>query len=88
MAELFSVTAPLTCTIPTGEEILVAEIYRHPKGILLFEPYWHLKHAEEGIHLIKGWLEGEGPWKISGYIFKVLACHGTNACPAHDFTEW
>jgi hypothetical protein len=88
MADLFTVTAPLTRFSPSGEEVLIAEVYKHPKGLLIFDPYWHLKNADEGIHLIKGWLEGEGPWKISGHIIKVLACHGTNACLADDFSEW
>lgn len=88
MADIFTVTAPLTLLSPDGTTILLAELYKHPKGLLYFDVYWHEKTAEEGIHLIKGWLEGEGPWKISGHIIKVLACHGTNACLANDFTEW
>ncbi len=88
MADLFSVTAPLTLLTPDKDESLIAELFKHPKGLLVFEPYWHLKNAEEGIHLIKGWIEGEGPWKISGHIIKVLACHGTNACLADEYNEW
>ncbi len=88
MADLFSMTAPLTLRNPQGEEILLAEIYKHPKGLLYFEPFWHLKEPEEGIHLIKGWVSGEGPWKISDYIIKVLACYGTDACLASDFAQW
>lgn len=88
MTDLFTVTAPLTLLSPVGNETLLAELYKHPKGLLYFDTYWHEKTAEEGIHLIKGWLEGEGPWKISGHIIKVLACHGTNACLADEFSEW
>ncbi len=88
MADLFSVTAPLVMRAPHGEEILLAELYPHPKGLLYFEPYWHLLEPHEGIHLLKGWLEGEGPWKISGHVIKVLACHGSDACLAKEFDEW
>lgn len=88
MADLFSVTAPLTLLSPAGEETLLAEIYKHPKGLLYFEPYWHEKTADESIHLIKGWIEGDGPWKISGHTIKVLACHGKDACLADDFNQW
>ncbi len=88
MADLFTVTAPLTLLTPDGDETLIAELYKHPKGILVFDAYWHLKTADESIHLIKGWLEGDGPWKISGHVIKVLACHGTNACLADDFNQW
>ena len=86
--DLFSVTAPLTLKFPDGGEVLLAEIYKHPKGLLYFEPYWHLKGPTEGIHLIKGWLEGNGPWKISDHVIKVLACYGSDACLATDFSEW
>jgi hypothetical protein len=66
----------------------MAEFYKHPKGLLVFEPFWHLKDTDEGIHLIKGWIEGEGPWIISGHTIKVLACHGNSTCVAKDFDEW
>ena len=89
MADLFTVTAPLTLLAPDGKEVLLAELYKHPKGLLYFETYWHQQEPHgAGIHLIKGWLEGEGPWKISNHIIKVLACHGTDVCLATDFTEW
>ena len=88
MADLFSVTAPLVMRAPDGGEALLAEVYRHPKGLLYFEPYWHLNKPEQGIHLVKGWLAGEGPWKISGHVIKVLACRGSEACLATDFNEW
>jgi len=38
MANLFTVTAPLTLTNPDGAELLMAEFYKHPKGLLVFEP--------------------------------------------------
>ena len=88
MADIFTVTAPLTLLSPDNEEMLLAELYKHPKGLLYFNTFWHEQRADEGIHLIKGWIEGEGPWKISGYIIKVLACHGKDACLANDFTLW
>ena len=89
MADIFSMTAPLTLRFPNGEEQLLAEIYKHPKGLLYFEPYWHLQEEPgQSIHLIKGWITGEGPWKISDHVIKVLACYGTDACLATDFTEW
>ncbi len=86
--DLFSVTAPLSLLFPEGVERLIAAHYKHPKGFLYFEPFWHLKEPEDGIHLIKGWIDGKGPWKISGHVIKVLACHGSNACLASDFSKW
>ncbi len=88
MADLFTVTAPLAIRSPDGENHYVAELFKHPKGLLCFKPYWHQLEPDEGIYLIKGWLEGDGPWKISGHIISVLACHNTEACPATEYNEW
>lgn len=88
MADLFSVTAPLAIRLPNGEMHCVAEIFKHPKGLLIFWPFWHLQEPEDGIQLIKGWVCGDGPWKISDYVISVLACHHTVACPAEEFEQW
>ena len=88
MADLFSVTAPLAISSPKGGSHYLAEVFKHPKGLLCFRPYWHQLEPDEGIYLIKGWIAGEGPWKISEHIISVLACHNTEACPATEFNEW
>ena len=54
MADLFTVNAPLTLLSPECKELLIAELYKHLKGMLVFDLYWHLKTADESIHLIKG----------------------------------
>lgn len=88
MADLFTVTAPLAIRSPDGESHYVAELFKHPKGVLYFKPYWHQLDPDEGIYLLKGWLEGDGPWKIAGHVISVLACHNTEACPAVEYDEW
>jgi hypothetical protein len=89
VADLFTVTAPLTIQLPSGEEHLMVEHFKHPKGLLYFTPYWHIQDVPgDNIYLVKGWLEGDGPWKISDHIINVLACHGTDACLATDFNQW
>ena len=88
MADLFTVTAPLAMRLPNGEMHSIAECYKHPKGLLVFWPFWHLQKPEEGIQLIKGWISGEGPWKIDGYVINVLGCHGTNAELASAYQQW
>lgn len=89
MADLYSVTAPLIIQLPSGEERLIAEHFKHPKGLLYFTPYWHVQDVPgDNVYLVKGWLSGEGPWRISDHVIKVLACHGSNACLATDFNEW
>ena len=88
MADLFSITTPLIIRYPRGEEQVIAEIFLHPAGLLLFELYWHLGRPEETIHLIKGMLSGEGPWKIGNCVINVLGCHGTNAELATSYQQW
>lgn len=88
MADLFTVTAPLAIRYPNGERHYLPKVYKHPKGVLCFNRYWHQKGPDEGTQLIKGWLEGDGPWKIGGYVISVLACHNTVACPAEEYSEW
>ena len=87
MANIFTVTAPIKVRLPTGELKVVAELFKHPQGLLYFDLYWHL-NREQGIHLLKGELKGEGPWKIDNHIFYVLGCHGTDGELATEFQQW
>lgn len=87
MADLFSVTAPLRVRLPDGYSKVVAELCRHPQGVVIFDLFWP-DDPLNAIHLIKGQLAGEGPWKIAGHIFYVLGCHGTDAELATDFNQW
>ena len=87
MADLFTVTAPLKIRLPSGEQRVIAELFRHPQGLLYFELHW--QHDKDNrIHLVEGELEGEGPWKIDGHILYVLGCRGTDADLATEFSEW
>ena len=88
MAELFSMTSPLMIRTPEGEEQVIAEMFPHPEGLVYFELYWHLGQPEETIHLVKGMVRGEGPWKIGEHVINVLGCHGTNAQLAGAFQQW
>lgn len=87
MADIFSVTAPLKVRLPDGSQRVVAELYRHPEGLLYFELFWH-EQRDARIHLIEGELKGEGPWKIADHIFYVLGCRGTDADLANEYAEW
>ncbi|MGV6810356.1 MAG: hypothetical protein ACWA5U_10835 [bacterium] len=89
MADLFTVTAPLSITLPSGESRLMVEHFKHPKGLLYFTPYWHIQDVPgDNIYLVKGWIGGEGPWQISEHRIEVLACHGVDVCLATDFNDW
>ena len=87
MADLFTVTAPLKIRLPDGGERVIAELFRHPKGLLYFELHWP-ENRESRIHLVEGELKGEGPWKIADHIIYVLGCQHTDADMANAFAEW
>jgi len=87
MADLFTVTAPLKIRLPDGQQQVIAELFRHPKGLLYFELHWQEDH-EARIHLVEGELRGDGPWKIAEYIIYVLGCQHTDADMASEYAEW
>ena len=91
MADIFTVTAPLKVRLPDGRQQVVAELFRHPEGLLYFDLFWHQCAADERdkvAHLLKGELKGTGPWKIDDHIFYVLGCRGTDMDLATEHSEW
>ena len=87
MADIFTVTAPLKVRLPSGELHIIAELFKHPEGLLYFDLLWHMDRVR-GVHLLKGEITGEGPWKIGDHIFYVLGCRGTDAELASEYSEW
>lgn len=85
---LFTVTAPLTIKYPDGTKKIIIEKFPHPQGLLLFEPFWHVKGLDACVHLIHGELQGDGPWKIDGHIITVTGCQGTDPEMAAALAEW
>lgn len=77
MADLFSVTAPLMIKQSSGSEYVMAEIYPHPEGLVFFELFW-LERGTPAVHVVKGDIEGEGPWKVGDAIVRVLSCGDTD----------
>ncbi|RRQ19935.1 hypothetical protein [Thiohalobacter thiocyanaticus] len=89
MAELLQVTAPLLIRYPDGSRHVMAERFAHPDGILYFQPFWHLcRPASQAIHLVRGELRGEGPWKLGDAVITVLGCQGTDPDMAAVHAEW
>jgi hypothetical protein len=88
MAELFRVTAPLMIRCPDGVPHVMAELFRHPRGLLYFELYWDRLPAAQGIHLVEGEIRGEGPWKAGDCVISVLGCQGTHPELAGEFAGW
>lgn len=85
---LFTVTAPISIRYPSGELKLVIEKFEHPQGIVIFEPFWHLRDIRESVHLIQGKLSGDGPWKINDHVMTVTGCQGTDPEMAASLSEW
>ena len=88
MADLFSVTSPLMIKSPRGGEKVIAEIFPYQTGIVFFEIFWNQIADDQGIHIIEGEIQGDGPWRIGSYIINLLGCHGTNQQLAMDFSQW
>lgn len=88
MADLFSMTAPLTLRLPTGEERLMAERFRHPRGLLYFDLDWHVGDPATTLHVVEGAISGDGPWRVGDCIVRVLGCHGSDPALAAEYTRW
>ena len=88
MADLMTVSAPLKICSPDGSASVIAEHFAHADGIVYFDLYWHLGQPDETIHVLKGEIKGDGPWKIGEHVIHVLGCRGTDAefAMAHD--DW
>ena len=85
---LYDVTAPLTIRYPDGTKKLIIHHFQHAKGLLFFEPWWHTKDLTQGVHLIRGNITGDGPWKIDNHVISVTGCHGSDFEMASLLTEW
>jgi len=88
MADLFRVTAPLMIRFPDGGQSVMVERFRHPRGLLYFEPYWDRLPGAQGIHLVDGEIRGEGPWKAGDCVISLLGCQGSHPELAAEFADW
>ena len=88
MADIFSVTAPMMIQTSRGAKKVIARCFPHREGLLYFDLYWHIADPQHSMHLLKGELKGEGPWKIDGHVINVLGCHGTDAELALQYDSW
>ena len=86
--DFFSVTAPKTVRLPSGETRLMAEVFKHPDGILYFDLWWHQENPDTHFHIIKGEVTGDGPWKINGHVINVLGCQGTVPELSSEWSAW
>lgn len=87
MADLFSMKSPLMIRFRNGETRIMAEYFKHPRGLLFFDVFWN-HQPESSIHLVEGEYKGEGPWKVGDAVISVLGCHGCDADLAAQFADW
>lgn len=89
MADLFSVTAPLAIRYrDSGEKQIMVERLPYADGLLFLPTFWTEMPLHEALRYVPGPIEGDGPWKVGNTIVTVLACHGTDAELASEFSCW
>lgn len=88
MADLFSITAPCIIIDKQGHKSIMAEKFAHPEGLLYFDLYWDTGLPAETMHLVKGEVAGEGPWKIGNHVIHILGCEGSDPEMAVLYSEW
>ena len=88
MADLFSVKAPLLIRYPDDAQHVMVHSFPHPDGLVYFRTFWDRLPKAEGIHLVRGELRGEGPWKVGEAVITLLGCQGTHPEQAAEYADW
>jgi hypothetical protein len=89
MADLFSVTAPLAIRFrDSGEKQIMVERIPYNDGLVFLPAFWTDAGVAQSLRYVPGPIEGGGPWKVGNAIVTVLACHGTDAVLAAEFSSW
>ncbi len=88
MVDLFSVTAPLAIRFASGEKQIMTEHLAYGGGLLFLPVFWTETGIDEALRFVPGPIKGDGPWKVGEAVVTVLACHGTDAELANDFSCW
>jgi hypothetical protein len=88
LADLFTVTAPLLLRRQSGTLHVMAEVFRHPAGLLYFDLYWDRDPTMAAIHLVTGEVRGDGPWKVGDCVVTLLGCHGSHPEQAAEYAAW
>lgn len=89
MADLFSVTAPLAIRFKdSGEKQIMVERLPYNDGLLFLPTFWTDSELQKALRYVPGPIDGDGPWKVGNAVVTVLACHGTDAELANEFSCW
>lgn len=88
MAAIEQVTAPLVIRFADGSEKVVAACFPHPMGLLYMDLFWHHSTPEQAVHLLRGELVGDGPWRVGDARIRLLGCHHTDPQLQDQFGPW
>ena len=88
MARIQDVSAPLVIRFRDGTEKVVAHCFPHHSGLLYLDLFWHQRSPEEAAHLVRGSLEGDGPWKVGDTVIRLLGCHNTDPHLLQQYLPW
>ena len=88
MADLFSVTAPLTVRFRDGTRQIMIERMPYRDGLLYLPPFWDEGGVANTLRFVAGPVRGEGPWKVGDAVVTVLGCYGTDPALAAEFAAW
>ena len=88
MAQIDTVTAPLVIRFSEEEEKVVARAFSHPLGLVYLDLFWHESTPDQAAHLIRGKLQGEGPWRIGNARIRVLGCGATDPHLQEQYLPW
>lgn len=87
MPNIDTMVAPLVLRTD-GEESVIAAAFTHPSGLLYLDLFWHLSTPNKAVHLIKGEITGDGPWKIANSVIRVLGCNHTDPHLQDQYGPW
>lgn len=87
MNNLFTIKSPLYIQYPNGEIRIVQELFEHLDGVLYFEQFWE-KDPDYSIHIIKGKITGEAPWRVGSCVFNLIGCNHTHPELCHEQAFW
>ncbi len=73
---------------PDNSRHFMVERFRHPDGVLYFEPFWHEAEPGTAIHVARGTVRGDGPWKVGDAVITVVGCHGADPEMALALADW
>ena len=79
---------PLAVNYSNGEKALMVAYYHHAEGLVYLPSFWEQEAEGAKATVIKGKIQGEGPWKVSDAVISLVGCQGTDPEMAQMLAEW